>query len=213
MDGQTSPESISTPPSPSILTSASISPSPSNSDPDIKMTDHPTAKAGKGAPDLSQMATRAAIEHLKSVIPNANYCCGGSIPITTPVTIRFDNSSTSSIHKIQFPSSPSSNDLSELLLASKRATFGLNGKDVLDETYRKAAALDKEMFSTNFHPADHGVLDALSQVLVPDYGLRVEGKRKELWGIKAELYKLNASFISVGWMMTMEVMIINNFVI
>ncbi|PQE32019.1 Oxoglutarate iron-dependent dioxygenase protein [Rutstroemia sp. NJR-2017a WRK4] len=148
-------------------------------------------KPGKGAPGLSEIATRAAIEHLKSVLPNANYCCGGSIPISTdsPVTIRFDNSSTSSIHKIQFPSS--STDINELLLASERATFGLDGKDVLDETYRKAAALATDKFSTNFHPADHGLVDALAQILLPDYRLRADGKKKELWGVKAELYKLN----------------------
>ncbi|KAM3078504.1 hypothetical protein ACMFMG_006378 [Clarireedia jacksonii] len=166
------------------------------------MTDHSTFEPGKGAPALSQIATRAAIEHLKSVLPNANYCCGGSIPITStsPVTIRYDNTSTSSIHKIHFPSpnssSSSDNDLNNLLLASERATFGLDGKDVLDETYRKAAALDTDRFSTNFHPADHGVLDALSQVLLPDYGLRVNGKRKELWGVKAELYKLNMTRVN-----------------
>jgi hypothetical protein len=153
---------------------------------------------GKGAPGLSEIATRAAIEHLKSVLPNANYCCGGSIPISTdsPVTIRFDSSSTSSIHKIQFPASPSSSiDIDELLLASERATFGLDGKDVLDETYRKAAALAPDKFSTNFHPADHGLVDALAQILLPDYRLRVDAKKKELWGVKAELYKLNVSFI------------------
>ncbi|PQE26078.1 oxidoreductase protein [Rutstroemia sp. NJR-2017a BBW] len=152
------------------------------------------SKPGKGAPGLSEIATRAAIEHLRSVLPKSNYCCGGSIPLSTdsPVTIRFDSSSTSSIHKIQFPSSPSSpSGIKELLLASERATFGLDGKDVLDETYRKAAALNPNKFSTNFHPADHGLLDALGQVLLPDYGLRLREKKKDLWGVKAELYKLN----------------------
>ncbi|KAL2064514.1 hypothetical protein VTL71DRAFT_3651 [Oculimacula yallundae] len=78
------------------------------------------------------------------------------------------------------------------------ATFGFNNRDVLDETYRKAGKLDAENFSTSFHPADFGVLDAIGQCLLPGLGLKADCMKMGLgkgrgahWGVRAELYKLN----------------------
>ncbi|KAH6719680.1 hypothetical protein BKA61DRAFT_707506 [Leptodontidium sp. MPI-SDFR-AT-0119] len=128
-------------------------------------------------------------------------------PITSPpIILRFDTRSTfaststqsspaPTINKITFPfhSDPHPNNtnpiLTSLLHACKPATFGFNGGDVLDETYRKAGKLDAENFSTNFHPADLGILDAVQQVLLP--GLSVGVGREEHRGVRAELYKLN----------------------
>ncbi|PVH74564.1 hypothetical protein DL98DRAFT_351955, partial [Cadophora sp. DSE1049] len=112
------------------------------------------------------------------------------------------------IHKITFPlplqsppkpSAPSPIlALTPLLRACAPATFGHADRDVLDETYRKAGKLDAENFSTNFHPADFGILDAIKQTLLP--GLNGTGMgtaidvgcgREEHWGVRAELYKLN----------------------
>ncbi|KAL9015715.1 MAG: hypothetical protein Q9180_008847, partial [Flavoplaca navasiana] len=63
------------------------------------------------------------------------------------------------------------------------ATFGLGNRDVLDEGYRKAGKLDNTAFSTDFHPHDYGIVDAVQQILMPQGG--------EAHGVRAELYKLN----------------------
>ena len=47
------------------------------------------------------------------------------------------------------------------------ATFGKDGEEVLDGSYREAVKLDKNQFSTNFHPSDVGILDNITQVLLP----------------------------------------------
>ncbi|KAG4441070.1 hypothetical protein IFR05_003424 [Cadophora sp. M221] len=121
-----------------------------------------------------------------------------------PITLRFDTPSTPTstnitplpiINKITFPlpsnihhNNPNTS-LTHLLHACKPATFGFNGSDFLDETYRKAGNLDAANFSTNFHPTDLGILDAVKQVLLP--GLSAGVGREEHRGVRTELYKLN----------------------
>lgn len=134
-------------------------------------------------------------------------------PISSPpITIRFDSPPTpphtpnQSIHKITLPlpsphqSSNKSKGLQELLNACTPATFGHDGRDVLDESYRKVGKLDAENFSTNFHPADFGILDAIKQTLLPGLdgtglgaGSGIWSGRKEHRGVRAELYKLDVS--------------------
>ena len=58
---------------------------------------------------------------------------------------------------------------------------------IQDETYRKAGKLDEAAFSTNFHPADAGILDAVAQTLLPMIG----NCQAALRGVQAELYKLS----------------------
>ncbi len=67
------------------------------------------------------------------------------------------------------------------------ASFGLAGKNVYDEGYRKALKLDTSQFSTNFCPYTLGIVDAIAQILLPEAS---KGKER---GVKAELYKLNVS--------------------
>ncbi|KAH7418511.1 hypothetical protein BKA64DRAFT_635633 [Cadophora sp. MPI-SDFR-AT-0126] len=140
-------------------------------------------------------------------------------PMKSPaITIRFDSPPTSrdtpdqKIHKVTFPiRTPSqtrfsskvstpvpSSTLTSLLRACTPATFGHAGRDVLDERHRKAGKLDAENFSTNFHPADYGILDAVKQTLLPGLNgtglgtaIGVGSGREEHWGVRAELYKLN----------------------
>ncbi|KAK6225708.1 hypothetical protein QIS74_01755 [Colletotrichum tabaci] len=45
------------------------------------------------------------------------------------------------------------------------ATFGLNNKDVLDDTYRKAGKINERRFCTKFNPYEHGIIDTVSQSL------------------------------------------------
>lgn len=173
----------------------------------------------------------------------ANYCCGGNVNIraddtsspkadaaegegeitSPPITIRFDIPSPSSSLSLPTQSKitfPHPTKIETLIAAAQPATFGLNGRNVMDESYRKASKLDSSHFSTNFHPADYGILDAIKQCLLPgvvvakESGKKGNGKRrregegeekekveevvggewmerKDHWGVKAELYKLN----------------------
>jgi acyl-CoA synthetase (AMP-forming)/AMP-acid ligase II len=108
------------------------------------------------------------------------------------LALRFDT--PASVGKVIFPISTSSDssELEHLLRACTPATFGSGGKDILDETYRKAGKLDRANFSVDFHPHDYGILDAIAQTLLPSmYRLDRNEGREEHWGVKAELYKLN----------------------
>ncbi|KAF4630636.1 hypothetical protein G7Y89_g7502 [Cudoniella acicularis] len=48
------------------------------------------------------------------------------------------------------------------------ATFGLSGKNILDETYRMAGKLDRSEFSVDLHPHDFEIVDTITQILLPD---------------------------------------------
>jgi hypothetical protein len=62
----------------------------------------------------------------------------------------------------------------------KPATFGRNGENVFDETYRKAGKMDLTAFSTLFDPRSLGIHDQIIQ------GLFTRDR-----GVEMELYKLN----------------------
>jgi hypothetical protein len=71
--------------------------------------------------------------------------------------------------------------LERLARACFPATFGLEQRDVLDESYRKAGKMDNDRFSTNLDVAKLHLIDRIPQLLDVD-----ENK-----AIRAELYKLN----------------------
>lgn len=62
---------------------------------------------------------------------------------------------------------------------------------VIDSEYRKAGKLESSKSSTTFHPADYGILDQVSQILVRNIDAG------NAWlvprGVEAELKKLNVS--------------------
>ena len=113
-------------------------------------------------------------------------------PSSPPIVIRWDADGT--VGKIRFPLDEAPK-LDQLIKNGAPATFRHDGKDVLDESYRKATKLDSSQFSSNFHPHDHGILDAISQTLLPTVtGLKpteTSSGVSEHWGLVAELYKLN----------------------
>jgi hypothetical protein len=113
-------------------------------------------------------------------------------PSAPPVTLRWDGG------KVQFPvqDDDKTANLDQLIKDGAPATFGHHGNDVLDESYRKAIKLDRAQFSSNFHPHDHGILDAISQTLLPTIAKTKSDTEdmsfvQEHWGLVAELYKLN----------------------
>lgn len=76
----------------------------------------------------------------------------------------------------------SESQLEHLSQACQPATFGLNQKDVYDESYRKAGKLDEQDFASKFILERSGLLDIVRSELL-------EGQNNK--AITAELYKLN----------------------
>ena len=63
------------------------------------------------------------------------------------------------------------------------ATFGVNQKDVLDESYRKAGKLDVVNFATKFKLEKSGIMNTVRAALLEGH----DSNRP----VEAELYKLN----------------------
>lgn len=76
----------------------------------------------------------------------------------------------------------SSAQIQELTDACDVATFGVNQKDVLDESYRKAVKMDNSDFAVKL---DGVVSDIVRDVVRP---ILVQDDKRE---VKAEMYKLN----------------------
>ena len=64
---------------------------------------------------------------------------------------------------------PTSKDFDHLLKACQPASFGRAGEAVLDEEYRKAGKLDRSQFATTFCPYEAGIVDVVTQLLVPQH--------------------------------------------
>jgi hypothetical protein len=111
---------------------------------------------------------------------SATFACGGSIPIeqthpkvttktvsfSPPVQVRYGWNGLGSTLNIP-GSEPSSKELKELLNASLPATLARARQEVLDEDYRKAGKLDQGQFATDFCPHALGIVDTLTQMLLP----------------------------------------------
>lgn len=138
---------------------------------------------------------------------------------STPVAIRWDRKDGKTISKLTLPVArekepgkgpPSKKQkadsdgvgtqnhaaIQDLLDDCAPASFGKDGKDVLDHSYRKAVKLDRDQFSTNFNPYDVGIIGAIAQTLLPGIAKPITAKSKErtfaeCLGVVAELYKLN----------------------
>ena len=73
--------------------------------------------------------------------------------------------------------------MEELTQACDPASFGVNEKEVLDETYRKAGKMDSERFASNLDPAQTDLMKIIR-------GHLLEGKQST-YHIIAKLHKLN----------------------
>ena len=126
--------------------------------------------------DTSQFARNSntqLLRRLSTVVKGqtATFACGGSVDLNDPlvnggtsaVTIRWGVDTPSELHKVSFPFSQDTAGFEALLRKCEPATFGLEHRDVLDEGYRKAGKLDNTTFSTDFHPHDCGIVDAVHQ--------------------------------------------------
>ncbi len=125
------------------------------------------------------------------------YACGGRIPIATgpiesegdappspssaepprqsdPITIRWgvgDLSLTdeSPCRKVTLPVTEQADRdaLNAMIRDCQPATFGLDGEDVYDETYRKALKMNTDAFCSTFDPYSLGIVDSIAQMLLP----------------------------------------------
>ncbi|KAM6505592.1 hypothetical protein FSOLCH5_013767 [Fusarium solani] len=86
---------------------------------------------------------------------------------------------------------PWENSLDELVEDCRPATFGRDGKDVLDEKIRKAGAMEASCFATNFNPYDCGIVDVIGRKLLPSIVRAGKQQAVDRWGVLAKLYKLN----------------------
>lgn len=153
------------------------------------------------------------------------FCCAGRVPIAQqsafekikedvkdyqltshPVVICWDHKDSKSISKLTLPPKSYEGDAEDqialrcLLENSAPAVFGNDGKDVLDESYRKAAKLDSDRFLTNFNPYEVGIIGAIVQTLLPGVAGPLSGGKRtfiEDMGVVAELYKLNVRVASL----------------
>lgn len=73
--------------------------------------------------------------------------------------------------------------IQELTDACDVASFGRNGDDVVDESYRKAGKLDRTQFATTFDLEGSGVMHHIRNILLEGHGPAA--------AIRPELYKLN----------------------
>lgn len=130
---------------------------------------------------------------LESGSREATFTCGGSIPIviepkrtqsgdltprtdakvhgqkivTKPVTVRWGLDGQGRVLSLPGRSTQDSAALQDLVQACQPATFGRGGENVLDETYRRAGAMSTDAFSTGFCPYETGIIDVVTQLLLP----------------------------------------------
>lgn len=141
----------------------------------------------------------------------AIFTCGSTIPITKPdetlriedtkfpsasepITIRWDPASPetpASQAKVVLPlDRDSQRSLQKLVSALEPASFGYHGKNVFDETYRKALKMDTTQFASTFNPYKFGIIDSIAQMRLP-----TTSESDLARGLRAELYKLNVSLL------------------
>ncbi|KAI4729404.1 hypothetical protein E4T49_02837 [Aureobasidium sp. EXF-10728] len=152
----------------------------------------------------------------------STFACGGHIPVildstnlpedkkvgiasqvfnqvitTRPVTIRYGAPGQG--QTLRLPNNTTKDPaFLDLISACEPATFGREGRDVYDEQYRKATKLDITDFCTDFCPYETGIIDIVSQLLMPSVKCQVtrlapEESQEDLPGIKADVELLHAA--------------------
>jgi hypothetical protein len=116
-----------------------------------------------------ETSKEAAQEGDATVNPKANAKDPEQLSATIDdVQVRFGPSGKG--YSVNFnKSGPSWQDFTLLLMACQPASFGHAGEAVLDEEYRKAGKLDRSQFATTFCPYEAGIIDVVTQLLVPQY--------------------------------------------
>ena len=170
------------------------------------------AEAGPSASqDDTQSAFIESCRQLKGFIDGeqatATFACSGTIPIaesqpqetllSAPVSVFWSTGNDSTAHKLVLPingtvQESSAGVLQQLVADCDPASFGLGDKDVIDPEYRRAVKLNPDQFASSFHPANHGIIENIEQILLPSLNSEHENKLQSR-KIHAELYKFNVS--------------------
>ena len=147
--------------------------------------------------ETSRAADAAAIAQLREDFSkegrNVAYVCAGQIPVAAadqsdrstsksavlgrqheradvckPVAIRWDrDDGTGTALSLPVVDHAAALKLEALVKGCCPATFGRGGEDAYDEGYRRAGAMSPERFCTNFCPYESGVIDIVTQLLLP----------------------------------------------
>ncbi|KAI7088763.1 hypothetical protein KC356_g3096 [Hortaea werneckii] len=86
---------------------------------------------------------------------------------TKPIRIRWGANGVGKTLSLPLQDPSDEGLLQELIAACHPATFGRAGHDVYDPTYRRAGALSPADFMTDFCPYESGILDTVTQLLLP----------------------------------------------
>jgi hypothetical protein len=152
----------------------------------------------------------------------STFACGGHIPVileptnasgdaksgiesqvfdqiimTKPVTIRYGAPGQG--QTLRLPTDTTKDTaFFNLISTCEPATFGREGRDVYDEQYRKATKLDTSDFCTGFCPYETGIIDVVSQLLMPSINREVAESSpaklpENLPAIKADVELLHAA--------------------
>lgn len=108
-----------------------------------------------------------------------------------PIVIRYDLNADhiAAARRITLPINGTAIALQGLIATCSPATFGHDGKDVYDETYRKALKMDNTAFCTTFGPYSLGIIRIIEKMLLPS----VDDQNGWNRTVRAELYKMNVS--------------------
>jgi hypothetical protein len=150
----------------------------------------------------------------------STFACGGNIPIvfdptttsghsdsdiesqvsdqviiTKPVTIRYGAPGQGQTLRLPTDTTMDPAFL-DLITACEPATFGREVRDVYDEQYRKATRLDTADFCTDFCPYQTGIIDIVSQLLMPSIKRKVSSpveSKEPLPAIRTDVAFLHAA--------------------
>ena len=115
---------------------------------------------------------------------DSRFSCGGVLSSPSKIEVLYKKPSGDwSQHPVVFPGA-SESDLLNLIDVCSIASFGFDGKDVIDHTYRDVLKLDPQNFMTSFQLGSTDILNEVSSLMVPD-NINMSS------GVQAELYKLN----------------------
>ncbi|RDB15253.1 hypothetical protein Hypma_004841 [Hypsizygus marmoreus] len=126
-------------------------------------------------------STDDAVETLRAAITQKPPFCTGTVPLSSDDATLYYKSTDESAGWINL--ADAEKGLQALAEACQPATFGMDQRDVLDESYRKAGKLDTSHFATKLDLDKLHLMDRIRKQLLdgPD----------EFKSITAELYKLN----------------------
>lgn len=165
----------------------------------------------KASSDLASAFDNLCLQLEQAIVgekSSASFACGGAIPIANPhdtiEEAQAANVKTAKPIKISWETKEG--QARKLLLPLHAATaanadcpgdaqirhlvsdcdpvgFGRGQVFVMDRKYRKADKLDPDRFATSFNPLNHGIVEILENILVPQLDISSQ--------VKIELYKLN----------------------